>query len=109
MRLPLTILLALVSPAVVAQASPQTRLTLPALTPVVLQLDEEIPSNRNKIGDRFRLHVAADVAVGTAVLIPAGSLGEGEVIHVQKSGMGGRAGELIVTARFVNCRTSSRM
>ena len=98
----LALLLTLVSCRALAQA-PDTSasVALPALTPVLIQLDEEISSNRHKIGDKFRLHVAADVRVGDVVLIPAGSTGVGEVIHAQKSGMGGRAGELIVTARYV--------
>jgi hypothetical protein len=91
-------LLSLISSAAFSQAPVYS---LPAHTPVVIQLDDEISSNRNHPGDRFRLHVAEDVRVGDVVLIPAGTAGEGEVIHVQKSGMGGRAGELIVTARFV--------
>ena len=34
-------------------------------------------------------------------MIPAGSAGEGEVIHAARSGIGGKPGELLVTARFV--------
>ena len=45
--------------------------------------------------------MAEDVRVGDAVVIPAGSVGEGEVIHAAKRGAGGKAGELIVMARFV--------
>lgn len=74
---------------------------LPALTPVPLVIDAEISSNANKTGDRFPLHVAEDVKEGDLVLIPAGSLGEGEVVHAARSKGGGRAGELILAARFV--------
>ena len=115
----LTVLLVLVSPAAFAQApapesapvgasgviytlrSPVTQFELPALTPVLIQLDEKVSSNGNRNGDRFRFHVAADVRVGDVIVIPAGSLGEGEVVHAQKSGMAGKAGELIVAARYV--------
>ena len=45
--------------------------------------------------------VAEDVRVGNAIVIPAGSAGEGEVIHAARSGAGGKAGELIVAARYV--------
>lgn len=91
-------LCSLISSAAFSQAPVYS---LPAKTPVIIQIDDEISSNRNRNGDRFRLHVAEDVRVGDIVLIPAGTAGEGEVVHAQKSGMGGRAGELIVTARFV--------
>ena len=112
----LTILLMLVSQAAFGQASPpvdvpgvtytpkipETLLDLPALTPVLIQFDTQVSSDANRNGDRFRFHVAADVCVGDVIVIPAGSVGEGEVIHAQKSGAGGRAGELIVAARYVN-------
>lgn len=103
----LTILLMLVSPGAFAQAvsytpmTPETQLMLPALTPVLIQFDEKVTSDGNRNGDRFRFHVAADVRVGDVIVIPAGTAGEGEVIHAQKSGMAGKAGELIVAARHV--------
>lgn len=75
--------------------------TVPALTPVIVRIEDEISSKANKSGDRFRITVAEDVRVGDAVVIPAGSVGEGEVIHAAKRGAGGKAGELIVMARFV--------
>ena len=76
-------------------------MTVPALTPVIVRIEDEISSKTNKSGDRFKITVAEDVRVGDAVVIPAGSIGEGEVIHAAKSGAGGKAGELIVVARFV--------
>ncbi len=90
----------IVSSGAVAQTGTQSRL-LPALTPVPLVMDAEISSSANKPGDRFPFHVAADVTQGDVVLIPAGSKGEGEVVHAAKSKGGGRAGELILAARFV--------
>jgi hypothetical protein len=74
---------------------------VPALTPVSVRLEEPVSSNRNKPGDRFRITVAEDVRVGGALVIPAGSEGEGEVVHAARSGAGGKAGELILAARFV--------
>ncbi len=74
---------------------------VPALTPLLITVDEEITSNRHKSGDRFRIVIAEDVRVGNAVVIPAGSVGEGEVVHAAKSGAGGKAGELILAARVV--------
>jgi hypothetical protein len=81
--------------------SEQELFVLPALTPVPLVIDAEISSSTNRSGDRFPLHVAEDVKLGDSVLIPAGSVGEGEVVHAAKSKGGGRAGELILAARFV--------
>ena len=75
--------------------------TVPALTPVIIRIDADISSKTSKPGDRFGITVAEDVRVDEAVVIPAGSVGEGEVIHAAKPGAGGKAGELIVMARFV--------
>ena len=90
----------MMSTGAVAQTGTESRL-LPALTPVSLVMDVEISSGTNKPGDRFPFHVAEAVAQGDVVLIPAGSTGEGEVVHAAKSKGGGRAGELVLAARFV--------
>ena len=98
----LTILLVLVSPGGFAQSSaPPPTASLPALTPVLIQFDEQVSSEKNRNGDRFGFHVAADVRVGDVVVIPMGTPGVGEVIHAAKAGMAGKAGELIVAARYV--------
>jgi hypothetical protein len=85
-------------------ANPQSDVlvSVPALTPVMVRLEDEISSNKNKPGDRFRITVAEDVRIGDVVVIPAGSAGEGEVIHAAKPKAGGVAGELILAARFVH-------
>jgi hypothetical protein len=88
-------------PALAFAQEPAAHVTVPALTPVIVKLEEPISSNRNKPGDRFRISVAEDVMIGEALVIPAGSMGEGEVIHAAKSGAGGKAGELILAARLV--------
>ena len=88
-------------PALAVAQDTAALVTVPALTPVAVRLEELISSNKNKPGDRFRISVAEDVRIGDALVIPAGSAGEGEVIHAAKSGAGGKAGELILAARFV--------
>src|SRR5688572_33212892 len=92
-------LLAALVPAMGFAQEPDSRVTVPALTPVAVRLEEPISSNKNKPGDRFRITVAEDVRVGDALVIPAGSMGEGEVVHAARSGAGGKAGELILAAR----------
>lgn len=85
-----------------AETAPDSRVTVPALTPVLIRLEDEVTSNKNKPGDRFHITVAEDVRIGDVVVIPAGSQGQGEVIHAAKPKMGGAAGELILAARFVH-------
>ena len=88
-------------PLGLAAQSPEP-VTVPALTPVVVRLEEVITSNKNKPGDRFAISVAEDVRIGDVLVIPAGSAGQGEVIHAARSGAGGKAGELILAARYVH-------
>jgi hypothetical protein len=76
-------------------------LTVPALTPVFVRLAEEVSTRMHKPGDRFRIAVAEDVRIGDAVVIPAGCVGEGEVIDAAKPGFGGKAAKLVLAARYV--------
>jgi hypothetical protein len=76
-------------------------ITVPALTPVFVRLDEEISTKLHKAGDRFAIAVAEDVRMGDVVVIPAGSRGEGEVIDAAKPGLGGKAAKLVLAARYV--------
>jgi hypothetical protein len=78
-----------------------TTVRVPALTPVYIRVEEEISSSSHRAGARFRIAVAQDVKAGEVVVLPAGSAGEGEVVHAAKHGAGGKAGELILAARYV--------
>lgn len=77
------------------------RYVLPAATPIDLIIEEAVSSDERMNGDRFPLRVAEDVLVDGVVVIPAGSPGEGEVVHAARSRRGGKAGELILAARYV--------
>jgi hypothetical protein len=90
-----------VAPAAVDPVTPGTLVTVPALTPLYVRIDAELSSKKSRNGDRFPIHVDEDVRIGDVVVIPAGSVGEGEVIHAAKSGGGGKPGELLVAARFI--------
>jgi hypothetical protein len=74
---------------------------LPAETEIHLRLLEAVASNTHKHGDRFKLEVAEPVVVDGQVVIPAGAICIGEVVHAAKAGFGGKAGELILASRFV--------
>src|SRR4051812_8797211 len=98
----IALLLTLVSgPCAEAQSAPELPVTVPALTMVEVKLEEPLSSKTNHTGDRFRLTIVNDVYVGEALAIPAGSAGEGEVVHAAPAGLGGKPGELILAARFV--------
>jgi len=89
-----------VAEAAVIAAQPAA-LQIPPQTPVRIRVDEEISSEKNHAGDRFRISVVSDVIVDGGVVIPAGTVGEGEVIHAVPVTTGGQPGELSLVARFL--------
>src|SRR5688572_6973950 len=96
-----TPLLAALFAAAASGQEPEAQVTVAALTHVPVRIEQAVSSKTSKSGDRFPITVAEDVRVGDALVIPAGSAGEGEVIHAARSGAGGKAGELILAARYV--------
>jgi hypothetical protein len=95
---PLVVLVPPAAPGVTPSAGP---IVIPALTPVTLKVDDAITSKTARRGDRFSLTMIADIIVDGIVVVPRGARGEGEVVHAAGVGFGGRAGELIVAARFL--------
>jgi hypothetical protein len=89
--------------------STPTENVLRAGTEVPLVMSESITTNGKKlrVGQRIRMAVASDVRVGTAVVIPAGSLAEGEVTDVRNKGMWGKSGR--IEARVLNVRVGDRL
>ncbi len=46
---------------------------IPAGTPIPVQLDEEVPLDKSRVGDTFNAHVTRDVKVNGQVAIPSGA------------------------------------
>ena len=94
--------------AAVILSSP-TESVLRAGTPVALVMAESITTNGKKLrpGQRIRLTVASDVQLGGQVVIPAGSLAEGEITDVRNKGMWGKSGR--IEARLLNVRVGDRL
>jgi len=84
-----------------------TQRVLKAGTPVRLRLLETIGSETHERGAMFPLEVSEAISIDGVTLIPAGARAEGEVVHVAKSAMLGKAGELTLTSRaaFVDGRS----
>lgn len=78
-----------------------TSSTLPAGTLIALRIDQDLSSRTAKRGDKFPISLAHDLWANDRIVIPTGTRGVGEVIHSAGKGFGGRAGELIVTARYL--------
>ncbi len=94
--------LALVAPGLAAQMASESQHTLAANTAIELETVDPVSSRTSKTGDFFKLKVHADVlGADGAVLIPAGTPAVGQVVHAARSGGGGKGGELILAARYV--------
>ena len=84
-------------------AAPHTACCLvPAGSPVLLEILDPLTSASAVRGDTFRFRLAEPVRLGGAIVIPAGVEGRGEIIHAQRAGSGGKAGELLLAARHLD-------
>lgn len=76
-------------------------IVLPANTVVELEMVDTISSKTSKPGDFFKLKTALPVQRDGIEIIPAGTPVVGQVVHAQAARGGGKAGELIVAARYI--------
>lgn len=81
-------------------ARPQT-VRLPALTAIRVKIDRDLVSKTAVIGEEFDIVLVTPIIVGAGYAIPAGTRGRGWVIHASKARMGGKAGELLLGARYL--------
>ena len=70
---------------------------------VSIEITQDISSKINKLGDSFSLKLVEPLVLRDRTILPAGTRGAGEITHAAKSGWGGKAGELIVNARYLEC------
>jgi hypothetical protein len=77
--------------------------TIPANTIVEIEIAETISSKTAKVGDMFAIRLVEPVRIDGRLILPIGLTGRGEVSHVAKAGWGGKAGELIVMVRYLEC------
>jgi hypothetical protein len=76
--------------------------TLPELTVVQIEILEPLNSKTSKIGDFFAIRLSDPIITDGKIIVPAGVTGKGEVIHAAKARAAGKAGELILTARYLD-------
>ena len=94
--------LAMQAPAAADGAACADCLTVPALTPVQIELLAPLSSETSKTGQSFPIRLAAPVIIAGREVIPNGVAGLGEVVHAKKSGYGGTPGELVIAARHLD-------
>jgi hypothetical protein len=88
-------------------APPQAQFaTLNAGTIMTVRLQDPLDSGVNQSGDTFRAVVDQDLLVGNKVIVPRGSLAEGKLTFVERSGrVSGRAK---MSLQLVNLNVDSR-
>ncbi len=59
-------------------------------------------SSLHKRGDKFRLRLSEPLIVDGQTLLASGLEGVGEIVHAEKSRGGGKAGELLIAARYLD-------
>lgn len=95
------LLLACLWPAAAcAQTAPAVAATSPLL--VHIEILEALSSLAQKRGDTFSLQLAEAVTLPDGNVLPAGTRGQGEVVHAEPARTGGKPGELILAARFLD-------
>jgi hypothetical protein len=80
---------------------PAPSVALPAGAAIPLRFLSTVSSATHARGQTFDLEVSDNINVGETVVIPAGSIATGEIIHADRARGLGKAGELIIAARFV--------
>ena len=93
--------LAPASDSAAGAAAAPVSFVVPANTVIELEMTDLVSSKTSKAGDFFNLRVAVAVMSGTTVLIPVGTPAIGQVVHAAKSATGGKPGELILAARYL--------
>ena len=68
---------------------------------VEIEIAEPISSRLRKRGEKFVLRLVEPLVLDGHTVLPAGTAGVGEIIHAASSGGGGKAGELLLAARYL--------
>lgn len=75
--------------------------SIPAGTVVEIQIDSPVNSKTFVTGAWYDISLTQAVMLGDQIAIPAGTKGKGQVVHAAKAGWGGKPGELILAARYL--------
>jgi hypothetical protein len=84
-----------------AQEAPADVVMVPAHTQIAFRLDEEISSQRARVGQVVPVSVARDVIVDGALLIPRGTAGTGLVTARTGKGAFGKSGKVDIALQSV--------
>lgn len=80
--------------------------TLPKGTTVTFTIDATLGSKISAPDQGFPITLSQPITLPDGLVVPVGVKGMGEVVHAAKGGFGGKAGELILAARYLMCGTT---
>jgi hypothetical protein len=88
------------SAAVVEESPPQPAAapccTIPALTPVELEIMTPASSKTSRQGEEIQIRLVEPIIIDGKTIVPAGITGTAVVIQASPGGLGGKAGELVI-------------
>ncbi|MGH6617807.1 hypothetical protein [Sphingomonas sp.] len=94
-------------PAAVAAPEPspvaEGFVRVPANTTFTFEIVDALSSKTSKIDQMFAIRSLVPITVDGKVVLPAGIVGEGQVVHAARATGLGKAGELILAARYLQC------
>lgn len=85
-----------------ATTAPSACCTVASRTLLEIEILDTLNSKDNRNGQSFNFRLAAPLTIDGRVLIPAGTPGVGEVVHAARARAMGKAGELILAARYLD-------
>lgn len=75
---------------------------LPPDTPIDFEITDQLGSKRSRTGEAFHFRLLNPIVVQGMAVIPEGTTGIGEVVHAARARAMGKAGELILAARYID-------
>lgn len=76
-------------------------IVIPADTQILVEFTEALSSRTTQTGRLFGLRLVQPIVIDGVEVVPAGTIGGGEVIDAHRSGMGGRQGVLNLSGRYL--------
>lgn len=92
-----------VPPPTALSPPPAGFVRIPANTIVDFEIVDPLSSKTSVADQMFAIRLVDPVAIDGATLLPAGTMGQGQIVHAAKARALGKAGELILAARYFSC------
>ena len=77
------------------------QVTVPAKHQILISIEGQVGSRISEPRDFFPIKLVQPVVIDGVEVLPAGITGEGQVVHAEKAGFAGSAGELLLAARYL--------